>query len=582
MSSSMLFVLAAHVVLLCAGPSRAGGLALTQQGSTHRAPPDYELVWADEFTRDGWPDPRNWTYERGFVRNQELQWYQADNAKVTDGRLIIEARRERKPNPSFAPGSTDWRRSREHVDFTSASLTTRGLRSWRYGRFEMRARIDVRAGMWPAFWTVGDSGRWPATGEIDIMEYYAGQLLANVAWAANASGTPAWDDSRKAVTELGEADWSHRFHVWRMDWDEHEIRLSVDGTLLNTTDLRQTVNGDGTGRNPLHQPHHIILNLAIGGTNGGDPAATRFPARFEIDYVRVYQRRTAAQTAPATSSAPEQRPLSARAQASIPLWAAGAPGALGTMPSDQPVITPYLPSGRANGTAVVIFPGGAYQHLSMEKEGSDVANWLAGNGVTAFVVRYRLGPTYRHPVMLADAQRAIRTVRARATEWGVDANRIGVIGFSAGGHLASTAGTHFGADAASSSDPIDRMSARPDFMLLIYPVITMRDSITHRGSRVNLIGDRPDSELVRLLSNETQVTHDTPPTFLIHSTDDKAVSVENSLLFYRALRAAGVPVEMHIFEYGGHGFGLAPSDPVLAAWTTACESWLRRHGWIGP
>jgi acetyl esterase/lipase len=172
-------------------------------------------------------------------------------------------------------------------------------------------------------------------------------------------------------------------------------------------------------------------------------------------------------------------------------------------------------------------------------------------------------------------------VRSRAAEWAVDARRIGIIGFSAGGHLASTAGTHFDAGTAASTDPIERVSSRPDFMLLLYPVITMRgDSVTHRGSRTNLIGDHPDDALVRLLSNETQVTRNTPPTFIVHSTDDKVVPIENALLFYAALKAAAVPVEMHVFEYGGHGFGLAPTDPVLSAWTTLCESWLRRHGWI--
>ena len=290
------------------------------------------------------------------------------------------------------------------------------------------------------------------------------------------------------------------------------------------------------------------------------------------------------QPVPRTAATSAPRPLVTRAQAAIPLWAAGAPGALGAKPEDQPLITPYLPpDGRANGTAVVIFPGGGYQHLSMEKEGSDVANWLAGTGVTAFVVRYRLGPAYHHPAMLDDAQRAIRTVRSRAAEWGVDPRRIGVIGFSAGGHLASTAGTHYDAGAAMNTDPIQRVSSRPDFMLLLYPVITMRaDSVTHRGSRTNLLGATPDPTLEQLLSNETQVTSDTPPTFLVHSTDDRTVPVENSLVFYQALRRAKVQVEMHIFEYGGHGFGLAPSDPVLGAWTTVCESWMRRHRWITP
>jgi acetyl esterase/lipase len=284
----------------------------------------------------------------------------------------------------------------------------------------------------------------------------------------------------------------------------------------------------------------------------------------------------------ATTSAPAPRPLVARAQPPILLWPSGAPGALGTKPEDQPEITPYLPpDGRSNGTAVVIFPGGGYQHLSMEKEGSDVANWLAGNGITAFVVRYRLGPAYHHPVMLNDAQRAIRTVRSRAAEWAVDPTRIGIIGFSAGGHLASTAGTHYDAGATLNADPIQRVSSRPDFMLLLYPVITMRaDATTHSGSRTNLLGAAHDPSLDILLSNETQVTGDTPPTFIVHSTDDKTVPVGNSVLFYQALRNAGVKAELHIFEYGGHGFGLAPTDPVLGAWTTLAESWMRRHKWI--
>ena len=277
----------------------------------------------------------------------------------------------------------------------------------------------------------------------------------------------------------------------------------------------------------------------------------------------------------------QPRPIVARAQSAIPLWASGAPGAMGSKPEDQPLMTPYLPpEGRANGTAVVIFPGGGYQHLSMEKEGSDVANWLASNGVTAFVVRYRLGPVYHHPVMLGDAQRAIRIVRTRATEWSVDPRRVGVIGFSAGGHLASTTGTHFDAGAPGSGDAIERAGSRPDFMLLLYPVISMRDSVAHRGSRTNLLGNEPSAELVKLLSHERQVTRETPPTFIVHSTDDKTVPVENALLFYQALRTAGVQSEMHVFEYGGHGFGLAPADAVLGAWTTLCESWMRRHGWI--
>ena len=301
--------------------------------------------------------------------------------------------------------------------------------------------------------------------------------------------------------------------------------------------------------------------LGCGGASAPAPAPTPTP--------------TVATSAPAA-------PMIARAQPTIPLWTAGAPGALGNTPADQPELTPYLPpAGRANGTGVVIFPGGGYQHLSMQHEGSEIANWLAGLGVTTFVVKYRLGPSYHHPTMLTDAQRAIRIARARAAEWGVDPNRLGVIGFSAGGHLASTTGTHFDAGVASSSDPIERASSRPDFEILLYPVITMHDSAAHAGSKLNLLGKDPSPALVHLLSNEEQVSAQTPPTFLVHTVDDRTVPVENTLLFYRALRAAGVPAEMHIFEHGPHGFGLAANNPVLATWTSLCENWMRMHGWLG-
>lgn len=270
------------------------------------------------------------------------------------------------------------------------------------------------------------------------------------------------------------------------------------------------------------------------------------------------------------------------ALSSQPLWSAGAPGALGQAPEDQPAMTPYLPDPtRATGTAVVVFPGGGYGHLAMDHEGEQVARWLNSLGVAAFVVQYRLGPKYRHPTMLHDAQRAIRTVRAGAARWGLSPERIGVIGFSAGGHLASTTGTHFDQGLEDGSDAIDRAPSRPDFMMLIYPVITMQDAYTHRGSKNNLLGDRPEGALAWLLSNEKQVGPETPPTFLVHTTDDAAVPVENSLLFYQALRTAGVPVEMHVYETGPHGFGLAPQNPVLSTWPQRAETWMRSHGWLG-
>jgi acetyl esterase/lipase len=269
----------------------------------------------------------------------------------------------------------------------------------------------------------------------------------------------------------------------------------------------------------------------------------------------------------------------------IVLWPQGAPGALGREPTDVPTLTPYLaPKEKATGAAVVICPGGGYGHLA-EHEGRPVAEWLNTIGVTAFVLKYRLGPRYHHPAMLQDAARAVRLVRARAAEWGLDPARVGILGFSAGGHLASTAGTHFDAGKADAADPLERVSSRPDVMILIYPVITMREK-THAGSKKNLLGDNPTSELVALLSNEEQVTKETPPAFLVHTMTDTAVPVENTLMFVSALRRAGVPFELHLYERGPHGFGLGterqgrPADPILSTWPARCADWLRLHGFV--
>jgi beta-glucanase (GH16 family) len=250
----------------------------------------YKLVWSDEFNKYGRPEPKNWTYEKGFVRNRELQWYQPDNARCENGLLIIEGRRERKANPRYRTNSRNTRERREYAEYTSASLTTKGLHKWQYGRFEMRGRIDTRSGLWPAFWTLGAEGRWPGCGEIDIMEYYRGMLLANAAWGTERRWVPKWDDVRIPIQDFNEPGWQGKFHLWRMDWDADSIKLYVDNVLLNTIDLKETFNKDKEGRNPFRQPHYIILNLAIGGTNGGDPSKTKFPARFEVDYVRIYQK----------------------------------------------------------------------------------------------------------------------------------------------------------------------------------------------------------------------------------------------------------------------------------------------------
>ena len=250
----------------------------------------FHLVWADEFNKDGPPDSANWGFERGFVRNHEAQWYQPENAWCKDGHLILEARKENKPNPLYEAGSRDWRRMSPQIGYTSASLLTRGRHAFQYGRFEMRARIDVDSGLWPAFWTLGEKGAWPSNGEIDIMEYYRRMLLANVATGSDKKGKALWWSHRSPLDSLGGAAWAQAYHVWRMDWDEKDIRLSVDGSTLLEAPVDSLYDRDGSGVNPFRQPHYIIINLAVGGDSGGDPAASVFPKQYEIDYIRVYQK----------------------------------------------------------------------------------------------------------------------------------------------------------------------------------------------------------------------------------------------------------------------------------------------------
>ena len=264
-------------------------------------------------------------------------------------------------------------------------------------------------------------------------------------------------------------------------------------------------------------------------------------------------------------------------QEKIILWPNGAPGAKGTEEKDQPSLTAYLPSAeKATGTAIIICPGGGYGHLAVGHEGEEIGQWLNSFGVAGFVLRYRLAPNYQHPSPMLDVQRGLRTVRARAAQWKIDPAKIGVLGFSAGGHLASTATTHFDDGDASAVDPIDQVSCRPDFAILCYPVISFTDeTVMHWGSRNNLIGKEPSQELIESLSNEKQVTSKTPPVFLWHTSEDKGVPPGNSTLFYQACIKAGVPAELHIYEKGPHGIGLAKKFPGADQWPVQCEAWLR-------
>lgn len=248
----------------------------------------YKLVWSDEFNKDGVPDSSKWNYEKGFVRNEEHQWYQPENAFCKNGLLIIEARREQKPNPLFKAGSNNWRTGRKNIEYTSACMITAGKHQWQYGKFELRARIDIDAGVWPAWWTLGVEKHWPANGEIDIMEFYRDTLLANIL-CRGVNNSNEWYTTKTGVQQLGGKAWAAQFHTWRMDWTEEYVALYVDDSLLNKVAVEKLVNKDGSGFNPFKQPHYMLLNLAIGGQNGGDPSQTAFPKRMEVDWVRVWQ-----------------------------------------------------------------------------------------------------------------------------------------------------------------------------------------------------------------------------------------------------------------------------------------------------
>lgn len=267
----------------------------------------------------------------------------------------------------------------------------------------------------------------------------------------------------------------------------------------------------------------------------------------------------------------------------VMLWQDRAPGAVGDEDADRPSLTLYvLPAGQSARSAVVVCPGGGYAVLAMDHEGRQVAEWLNSLGIDAFILKYRLAPRYHHPAMMQDAQRALRYVRSHAQELGIAPDRIGIWGFSAGGHLASTAATHFDAGNSSAADAIERVNSRPDFAILAYPVITCTEWFRHEGSCKNLLGDNPDPKLAEFLSNEKQVTPQTPPTFLFHTNDDNGVPSENSVAFYVALRKARVPAELHIYEHGPHGVGLAPKDAVLSSWPQRLADWLQVRGLLSP
>lgn len=250
----------------------------------------YQLVWSDEFNTNGNLDSTKWEFEEGFKRNEEAQWYQKENATCENGFLVITGKRETKPNPTYIAGSSDWRTRRQFIEYTSACVTMKKVHAIKYGKIEVKAKIDAQTGLWPAIWTLGVSGEWPSNGEIDIMEYYDKKILANFAWASATRWQAIWDGASKTVESLGGATWANQYHIWTLEWDANTMNIYLDDVVMNTVNLSQTVN-KSDGINPFRQAHYLLLNLAMGGTNGGNLANTVLPSKYMIDYVRIYQKK---------------------------------------------------------------------------------------------------------------------------------------------------------------------------------------------------------------------------------------------------------------------------------------------------
>jgi beta-glucanase (GH16 family) len=256
---------------------------------THPNPDEYRLIWYDEFNTDGRPDKDKWRFETGFERNQEAQWYQAENAHCEGGYLIITGRKEHKPNPNYQPNGKSWKTNRPFIEYTSASVVMQKAHAFTYGKLEVRAKIDAQTGLWPAIWTLGIDGQWPSNGEVDVMEYYNNGILANFAMADSGRFKAIWNSSIHNLDSLGGKAWADAFHVWTMEWDKESMRILVDGILFNSIDIRKTLN-KSDGKNPFQQPHYLLLNLAMGGNRGGSLQNTVLPSKYLIDYVRLYQK----------------------------------------------------------------------------------------------------------------------------------------------------------------------------------------------------------------------------------------------------------------------------------------------------
>jgi beta-glucanase (GH16 family) len=248
----------------------------------------YTLIWSDEFDKDGSPDTSKWRFETGFVRNEEAQWYQAENAICIGGNLVITGKKEDRPNPTYVDKSDNWRTNREFIKYSGASLVMKKEHAFQYGKVEVRAKIEAQTGLWPAIWTLGVKGQWPSNGEVDIMEYYDDKILANYAIAAKDQFNAIWDGEHITLDALGGKSWSDQFHVWTLEWNENEMTIKLDNLFINAIDLHTTIN-KSDGKNPFRQPHYLLLNLAMGGQRGGSLAETKLPSEYSVDYVRIYK-----------------------------------------------------------------------------------------------------------------------------------------------------------------------------------------------------------------------------------------------------------------------------------------------------
>ena len=248
--------------------------------------PKFQLVWSDEFNNEGVPDSTKWRFETGFVRNKEDQWYQQENAVCSKGNLVITGKKERRANPNFMEGSADWRKNRQFIEYTSASVVMKKVHAFQYGKMEVRAKIITQTGLWPAIWTLGINGEWPSNGEVDVMEYYDDKILANYAYGTQTRYKAIWDGYKKPMGDFP-VNWADSYHIWTLEWTEHKMDILLDGVSMNLIDLTQSIN-KSDGKNPFQQAHYLLLNLALGGQNGGSLANTTFPSQYLVDYIRIY------------------------------------------------------------------------------------------------------------------------------------------------------------------------------------------------------------------------------------------------------------------------------------------------------